>query len=871
MSKVIYITIFIAFGFYSTMAQSNYLDQRIQLNKNEVSLQQLIDAIEDQTDLRFSFNPNTLPLESKLSFKENQMSIKQALNALNKTLEVNYTLKDKIILLKKDVKNGKNQVSVHGYIRDAQSGENLISATLVEKGTTRGTTSNFYGYYSHQISAGEPTTLLCSYVGYQPSLIQLTATKDTLLNITLVPQLLDEVVVLGSELETVQENVQMSTINVPVDQIKKLPAFLGEVDVLKIIQLLPGVKSSEGSTGLYVRGGGPDQNLILLDGVPVYNASHLFGFFSLFNADAINHVELIKGGFPARYGGRLSSVIDIAMKDGNMKEIKGEASLGIISAKATVEGPIKKDKTSFILSARRTYLDVLAKPIVKQASGDVSGGYFFYDINAKVNHIINKKNRIYLSHYMGDDVARGTAKNDYKFDNYTTTTEDEFDLYWGNIITAARWSRVLTPKLFANVTGTFSRYRFVIRNKHNEQTRPEPDDYEGDIFYDSKYLSGIRDVAGKVDLEWIPNHQHYIRFGVQGIAHHFSPGVYAAKVNVDIPGRPSEIQPIDATEGAAYIEDDWMLSERLKINAGLHASVFFVEKQSYQSLQPRISARYLIGRDISAKVSYTTMTQFIHFLTNAGIGLPTDMWLPTTKRVAPQQSWQSAFGLAKTYKGMYEISVEGYFKEMTNLIEYKDGATYTDLDNNWQDKIVTKGLGRSYGAEFFVQKKEGDFTGWVGYTLSWANRQFEDINQGRWFPYRYDRRHDISVAMTHEWNKKMDFSMAWVYGSGNNVTLPTSTYRSLAPADQANYNDPVLYYSGRNNYKMDAYHRLDVSFSFWKKKKWGERRWILSAYNLYSRKNPYFIIANKNFNGKNTFSQFTLFPIIPSIAYSIKF
>ncbi len=870
MKKIICCILLFALSFHCLLAQPNYLDQLIELNQNEISLQQLITVIENQTDLRFSFNPSNLPLQTKITFKENKLSVKQALNSFTKTLGLNYTVKDKIILLKKEVKQNEKRASVYGYIRDAQSGENLIAATIVEKGTAKGTTSNAYGYFSHEVPVGTSLELLCSYVGYQPTLITLTVTIDTLLTIALVPQILDEVVVLASEIEAVQENVQMSTINVPVEQIKKLPALLGEVDVLKVLQLLPGVKSSEGSTGLYVRGGGPDQNLILLDGVPVYNASHLFGFFSLFNADAINHVELIKGGFPARYGGRLSSVIDITMKEGNMKEIKGEASIGIISAKATVEGPIKKDKTSFLLSARRTYLDVLAKPIVSQASGDVSGGYFFYDINAKVNHIINRKNRIYLSHYMGDDIARGNTKDEYEFDDYITSTEDEFDLYWGNIITAARWNRVLTPKLFANVTGTFSRYRFVIRNKHKEYTRPEPIDYEGDIFFDSKYLSGIRDLAAKIDLEWIPTPRHYVRFGFQGTSHIFSPGVFAAKVNVDVPDRPPEIQPIDAVEGAAYLEDDWVLSDRLKINAGLHASIFLVEKQHYQSLQPRISARYLIGKDISAKASYTNMTQFIHFLTNTGIGLPTDMWLPSTKRVAPEQSWQGAFGLAKTYKGAYEISLEGYYKEMTNLIEYKDGATYTDLDNNWQDKIVMNGLGRSYGAELFVQKKEGNFTGWVGYTLSWANRQFDDINQGRWFPYRYDRRHDISIAMTHEWNKKMDFSMAWVYGTGNNVTLPTSTYQALTDVNNSAKNT-VLYYSNRNNFRMEAYHRLDVSFSFWKKKKWGERKWILSAYNLYSRKNPYFIFTNKNYNGKNTFSQFTLFPIIPSIAYSIQF
>ena len=871
MKKIIYSTLLFALSFYSLLAQSSYLDQLIQLKENEISLQQLITVIENQTDLRFSFNPSTLPLQTKIEFEENKISIKQALNSVSKTLGLNCIVKGKIILLKKEAKQNKKRASIYGYIRDAQSGENLIAATIVEKGTSKGTTSNAYGYFSHEVPVGASVELLCSYVGYQPSLITLTATTDTLLTIALVPQILDEVVVLAAEVEAVQENVQMSTISVPVEQIKKLPALLGEVDVLKVLQLLPGVKSSEGSTGLYVRGGGPDQNLILLDGVPVYNASHLFGFFSLFNADAISRVELIKGGFPARYGGRLSSVIDISMKDGNMKELKGEATIGIISAKATLEGPIKKDKTSFILSARRTYLDALAAPLIEQATGDLAGSYFFYDINAKVNHIINKKNRVYLSHYMGNDIGNGNTTNNFKFGQYLTKTTNQFDFSWGNIISALRWNRVITPKLFANVTTTYSRYRFEAHNKFDEITRPQPPNYVGDIFFDTKYVSGIQDLSAKLDFEWIPNTQHYIRFGISSIAHHFTPGVYAKSSFVKNVDSPKIIDPIDATESSIYAEDDWMLSEGLKVNVGLHAASFLVEQQKYESLQPRISACYLIKQDISAKVSYSNMTQFIHFLTNAGIGLPTDMWLPSTKRVAPQQAWQGAFGLAKTYKGMYEISVEGYFKEMTNLIEYKDGATYKELDNNWQDKIVLNGIGRGYGAEIFVQKKEGNFTGWAGYTLSWANRKFDDINEGRWFPYRYDRRHDLSIAMNHNWNKKMDFSMAWVFGSGENITLPISTYKTLHPIGLQYNNDYVLYYPERNNVKMRAYHRLDVNFSFWKRKKWGERKWSIGAYNVYNRKNPYFIVPNKNAGLAKSFSQFTLFPIIPSFSYSIKF
>jgi hypothetical protein len=771
------------------------------------------------------------------------------------------------------------RTTISGYIRDSSTGESLIGAAIYHPSTRSGTTSNTHGFYSITLS-GDSARLIYSYVGYQPQAFVIPLRRDSSINVHLINgNQLDEIIVSAAEAEDIHEVNRMSTVNVPVEQIKALPALLGEVDVLKVIQLMPGVKSSEGSTGLYVRGGGPDQNLILLDGVPVYNASHLFGFFSVFNADAINKVELIKGGFPARYGGRLSSVIDINMKDGNMKEIHGEGSVGIIAAKVTAEGPIVKDKTSFLVSARRTYIDVLARPIIQaNTDGDQVAGYYFYDLNVKLNHIINSRNRIYLSSYTGDDKAYAITKDQTPYPGgVQRDVRGEFGLTWGNVITAFRWNRTITPKLFANTTASFSRYRFSVyeevRRKLTDSTGTRNEDFG------TAYRSGIRDWAVKIDFDYLPAPEHYVKFGANVIFHKFSPGVSTFRSDVEGDTTLGS-RRIPANELAIYAEDDIRVTNRWKFNVGGHASAFYVDHTWYYSVQPRLSSRLLIAREWSLKASYVTMAQFIHLLTNAGLGLPTDLWLPSTNEIEPQRASQAAVGIAKTYKSTYEVSVEGYYKTMANLIDYKDGASYLDIEESWEQKIVTGGKGQSYGGELLVQKKTGHLTGWIGYTLSWTNRQFDELNDGKWYPYRYDRRHDVSVAATHTWNDRMDFSMAWVYGTGNAITLPVSQYQEQTPyrvSQFIRYNNSLYHYEGRNDFRMRSYHRLDVSFSFWKNKKWGQRKWTIGAYNMYSRRNPFYMdlsyVQSKTDPGKyeRKFLQYSLFPIIPSITYSYKF
>ena len=647
---------------------------------------------------------------------------------------------------------------------------------------------------------------------------------------------------------------------------------------------------TEGSSNIYVRGGGPDQNLILLDGVPVYNVNHLFGFFSVFNADAIKNVELLKGGFPARYGGRLSSVLDIRMKEGNKKEFKGSGNIGLVSSKLTLEGPLFSEKTSFIVSGRRTYFDLLTRPIIKAIENGVNAGYFFYDLNAKINHTFSDKSRLYLSAYSGKDQVYDEYDFQYIEEDkkYVNTYRD--NLGWGNLTSALRWNYMFNNQLFSNTTITYSRYKFAVEQRYNQgvsflDESENIQDYENTTNFE--YISGINDWSGKIDFDYRPSPDHYIKFGIHNTYHTFRPGINVFQVsnqtsstasidtsygNVDIP----------AYEFNAYAEDDYKITEKLKANLGLHYSFFNVENKFYHSLQPRVSMRYLFSEWFSAKAAYSQMSQYIHLLSNSSIGLPTDLWLPVTKKVKPLHSEQYALGFFYNWNNKFDISIEGFYKNMDNLIEYKEGASFFELASGWQDKIEI-GRGWSYGGEFFVQKDFGNTTGWIGYTLSWSKRQFDSISFGKVFPAKYDRRHDVSIALSHELKNGNEIGLTWVYGTGNAVTLPFEKYPSSNIINMPAYREYEYYYDynvqrieTRNNYRMPSYHRLDLSYNVHKKKDWGELIWNFSVYNAYNRQNPFFLFFgyDDDYRGPNdgrVLKQLSLFPIIPSIGVSFKF
>ena len=792
----------------------------------------------------------------------------------------------------------QQKYTISGFVNDNENGESLIGVNVIVQEKLVGTTSNTYGFYSLTLPEGS-YEISFTYIGFETLKQSVNLNKNISLNVDLISSSTDigEVTIVAEE--TVVERTQTSIVEVPVQLIKNIPALLGEVDVLKAIQLLPGVQSGgEGTSGFYVRGGGPDQNLILLDGVPVYNASHLFGFFSVFNADAIKNVRLTKGGFPARFGGRLSSVLEIDMKEGNMKKIEGEGSIGLISSKLTLQGPIIKDKTSFIVSGRRTYIDILAQPFIRSSNDGNPAGYYFYDLNAKLNHKFSEKDRLYLSAYLGKDRFYLSEGDEYSFlannTNYQSTSRNDFGLDWGNITSSLRWNHLFSNKLFANTTLTYSKYQFnTIYDSYSSEVTPYTTDTDTTNF---NYFSGVKDYGAKFDFDYLPNPNHYIKFGLNYVRHNFYPGslvLYLSSYERDSLGVENYQVPYDTTfnfsealesnDAFFYVEDDIKVNDQLKVNLGMHLGYFNTNNKTYYSFQPRFSSRYLINKDWSLKASYAEMQQNIHLLTGSGAGLPTDIWVPSTDSVPPQYSKQVAFAANKNFlNGLIEVSIEGYYKSMSDLITLKPGAEIIGFDD-WKNKVDTNGIGRSYGAELFIQKKKGKTTGWIGYTLSFSERKFEGVNFGKWYPYKFDRRHDFSLVMSHEFSDNFDIGLTWVYGSGNNMTFLESRYPSVNINGNINGIDEgsvgeIEYYPTRNNLRLPSYHRLDIGLNFHKKKKWGDRTISVGAYNVYNRKNPFFLSVNDKIEVQNgvptstrVVQQTSLFPIIPSISYKFKF
>lgn len=770
--------------------------------------------------------------------------------------------------------------TISGYLRDSISGESLLGATVFDLQSKTGTAANAYGFYSLTLPKGEHQ-LRFSFVGYKTEERTIDLQKDISLDVAFASAAeLKEVEITAARSERIQDRTQMSAISLPVLQLKSLPAFLGEVDILKSLQLMPGIQSGgEGSSGIYVRGGGADQNLMLLDGVPVYNVSHLFGFFSVFNADAINNVEIIKGGFPARYGGRISSVLDINLKEGNSQNYQFEGSVGIVAAKITAQGPIIKDKTSFIVSARRTYIDALTEPIFRISNAGQNDkyilNYHFYDLTAKINHVFSPKDRIFLSAYLGKDKFSAKSSLVQPEMGSMYDGESKAGLDWGNITTAFRWNHVITNKLFMNTSLTFSQYKFDIStSSRSKMTQISNDSLLYETKFSSNYFSSIYDFGAKVHFDFLPNPNHTIKFGSSAIYHTFRPGVVSMlSEETDFSMGADKIGSWDYN---VFFEDDIRFGSRLKANLGVHASFLNVRDAFYYHIQPRASLRYLITPDFSIKAGYSRMAQYIHLLTNSSVGLPTDLWVPATQNIKPQTSDQLALGLAYNLFDAYEFSLEGYYKTTDNVLEYKEGASFiSSVANQWEDK-VTQGIGKAYGLEFFIQKKEGAFSGWLAYTLAWSLRKFDDLNNGKWFNYRYGRRHDFAIAGIYTFNKKVELSATWVFGTGNWLTVPHAVMFlhnpitgpiELVPGWLPEYRD----YGERNDYQMMPTHRLDIAVTITKPKKWGIAKWTFGAYNAYSHKNPFYVDLSREYDGKYVFKQYSIFPIIPAISYSFKF
>ncbi|MCY4205691.1 MAG: TonB-dependent receptor [Bacteroidetes bacterium] len=778
--------------------------------------------------------------------------------------------------------NKQNRSVISGFVVDAESYESLVGATVYVPEMGVGTTTNRYGFFSLSVAA-DSVRLIISHIGYLPRTLKQESTEDLQLNIELRPETTRlgemEVVAVG---ESSVEAIQMSQIKLPVATIRALPVLAGETDVFKMLQLLPGVQSGrEGTTGLYVRGGSSDQNLILLDGVTVYNPSHLYGFLSVFNSDAIKDVTLIKGGIPARYGGRLSSVIDLAMEEGNLKEFEGTASIGIIGSSFTFQGPVVKNRASFIVAARRTYLDLLVYPFLDE---DEKAGYYFYDASAKINYITSRKDRVYLSFYTGRDRAYARERSNLA----PLWTQDRSEFGWRNLTVTARWNRVWGSKFFSNTLLGYTRYRAGTRSQ--QESGPFDDRSDVQFFYRNSYISGITDIIGRMEFDWALNSNHHIRFGLGGTTHAYNTGTLSEReFGIDIAPIDTVYHPdhqIRVLEVHAYIEDEVQLSPDLSINAGIRASSFFVRGQTYHSLQPRFNVRWKLATSLAFKTSYTLLKQNSHLLPVAnGLSLPLDLWVPATDQAQPQSATQVAFGFAwNSPKRTYDVTVEGFYKWMDSQVEYTEGAQINNLTgDSWQDQIE-RGKGWSYGGELFVRKSIGRITGWIGYSLTKTQRNFPTLNGGRNFPFRFDRLHDVSVAASWQLRPLMKLSAVWIYGTGQAVWLPVGHFYGFQhdPGGSFNVFEPdksrlLTAFGDRNSIRMPAYHRLDLSMQIKRDLRWAHRILSFGTYNTYSRRNP-FLLQTKNASDENgndlnylIFQQVSAFPVIPFVNYRLEF
>ncbi len=770
------------------------------------------------------------------------------------------------LISKETVYAGPNEagakITISGNITDKKTGEDLIGATVFVKELQNGTSSNVYGFYSISLEKGD-YTLVFSYIGYQQLEKTINLTEDITLNIELEPtnQELEEVVVTGTALDANVTRTTMSTVKMDVKTINKIPALMGEVDIIKAIMLLPGVQTiAEGSSGFSVRGGSMDQNLIQLDEATVYNASHLMGFFSVFNNDAIKGVELYKGDIPASSGGRLSSLLDVRMRDGNVKKISARGGVGTISSRLTLEGPILKDKASFLISGRRTYADIFIRMFGREEMRD--SRIYFYDFNTKFNYRVNNNNRIFISGYYGRDIFKNS----------------DFKMGWGNQTTSVRWNHLFSKKLFTNFTFLYSNFDYELGVPEGQSNSFE-------------WKSNLKDYSGKADFTFYLNSENTIKFGLSSIYHKFKPGTAKGIGNESI-GNELAVQDNQALESGIYLSNEQKIGSRFTFKYGLRFSHFanvgktyiynFDENYEptdstfygkgeffspYYGLEPRFGAVYLLNEVSSIKASYSRTRQYVHLGQNSTAGTPFDVWFPSSPNVKPQLADQVAVGYFRNFlDNTIEGSVEVYYKKMQNSIDFKDHAEL--LLNQYFEGELRFGSAEAYGVEFLANYHLKKFSGWVSYTLSKTTKTIDGINDGNPYPAVYDKPHNISIIVNYEMSKRWSFGATWVYNTGSAVTFPTGRFV---------YGNKVLpIYSTRNGYRLPDYHRLDVSATWKRKEKPGQKwsyEWNFSVYNAYGRKNPWVINFKQEPGDPNkTYAEMLyLFSYVPAITFNFLF
>lgn len=768
--------------------------------------------------------------------------------------------------------------TITGYVSDAETGEKLYAATVLDKNSGHGTVTNRYGFFSLTLPSGH-VALECSFVGYQKYFTGFSLERDTLLNISLkTSNLIEEVTVTGTQQngEHGHEKISMSTL-------KNMPSFLGEKDVMKSLMLLPGVQQgSEGNAGIYVRGGSPDQNLILLDDVPIYNASHLFGFISVFTPEALQSVDFYKGAFPPRFGGRLSSIVDVRMKDGNKYDYQTDLTLGMVTSKIVHEGPIKKGKSSYLFSARRSLLDLLVTGISRAAQKSqeeaTNPGYGVHDIHAKVNLEIDPVNHLYFSFYTGGD----RFFVDYRYHpEYSRQKEEDnkFSIQWGNTLAVSRWNARVNPKLFLNTTIHWSRFRYQANNDFYTRTNRHSDEESEENSYLMDYDSHVETFGVKTDWDYYRSKKMPIHFGSFIYHHDHLPGRRHSSTNGE--KYIYSARQVRSWEFGLYGQAEIPFNDKLNFSAGFRSLIFMTGGKAYPLFEPRLSLQYQPGDKTTWAAAYTRMSQPIHLLTNSNTGMPSDIWVPATSRLRPQTAGQFSLGFSHLLPAGIHWNTEVYYKTMNHLVTYSQGYGMTDVHENWENYMET-GKGRAWGLETELEYSFRDFEAHLGYTLSRNERRFEDLNRGRWFPYKYDRRHKLDLNFIWKISPKWTMASSWTYQSGMPISFSGYDYagypgnipygwHDIFTGVDLDHTDRIQYYPSVNQTRMPAYHRMDIAFTHNKHVKSSLRQWSFGIYNLYFRQNPYFIYADTQPDGTTVYKQISLFPILPFVSYRITF
>ena len=867
------------------LSAQNLPDEKmVNFNLPDVSLSQAIDALSENSGVNITYSPQDLPPELRVTIVANYHNLGIVLKDILSNTDLDYQIIGSQLVVFRDPKiDEKKKVRISGHVEDITSGERIIFANVFTDDYKIGTYTNEYGYFAMDVPVGE-NIIIFSYLGYDKTIQYLDVHQDTVIRAELNSNiLLNEIIIIG-QVPKKARDLDISD-QIPLQNINSLPTLAGEPDIIRLASMRPGViTSTDGLGGISIRGGSVDQNLILYDGVPVYNTGHALGIFSIFNSSVVKSANIIKGGFPARYGGRLSSVLDVRTREGNNKEFSGDISISPITARATIEGPIKKEKSSFIISARRTIVDPWLKPISKfqfELSNEIGFiNYYFYDLSVKFNNQIGKKDHIYFSGHLSKDQFSTQTSSSEETNNQQISELDRTNWNWGNNLGTFRWNHIFSNKLFTNVTLSYSEFDFQFFDFDKTSI--------GDVnqgvavgYSSSLFNSDITDLIANVDMEYKLSSKWNIAFGANYTKHDFSPGVAHSSTRDDLLGEKDflEINDLASTflapnikgnEMRAYVENELDLLPWLKANIGGHFSSIQVDEQrTYTSLQPRVLVKMNLGNEASLKLSYTKMNQFLHLLTNAGIGLPTDVWVPSTSEIPPQKSTQYSSELALPAFADTKITMSAYLKNMTNLRTFKDGAIFGIREGAEWEQELPSGTGKAYGLEFSLEKQIGKYSGWVSYTWSKSERTYTELNDGATFLSNHDRRHNIKFASVLNMGDHIEFSMQWILASGNPYTAPTSISEVIID-DRV---ETTFIFEERNNARLPDYHRLDIGVNLYNDYGWGRQKITIGAYNAYNRRNPFYIDFVRDKTDSNQFvaESVSIFPLVPNFTYSLSF